>query len=89
MVNTIAVFHSKLIAFTKDESQADWKGYYYACVLFMTSIMMSILLGQYSIRMYLIGVKIRTAITSTVYRKVGGNVNIYFRIASDQYEKKL
>jgi len=60
---------SKLIAFTKDESQADWKGYYYACVLFMTSIMMSILLGQYSIRMYLIGVKIRTAITSTVYRK--------------------
>jgi len=63
------IIMSKLIAFTQDESQPIWKGYYYALILFMSSILMSILLGQYSIRMYMIGVKIRTAITSTVYRK--------------------
>ena len=52
-----------------NDSQQDWKGYLYATLLLTISMVRTILTAQYNERMYLIGMKLRTALTSTIYNK--------------------
>ena len=65
-------FCSVLIDFTESEEPA-WHGYLYAVALLVVTQLQSFFLGQYFLRMYLVGLKIRTAMISAVYRKVRKN----------------
>ncbi|KAJ8982896.1 hypothetical protein NQ317_004326 [Molorchus minor] len=57
-----------LITFVKDK-QFEWKGYFYAGLLFGTATIQTLLLAQYFNRMFIVGMRIRTALVSTIYRK--------------------
>ncbi|XP_046388552.1 multidrug resistance-associated protein 1-like [Ischnura elegans] len=46
-----------------------WKGYLYAVCMFLASILQTIILSQYYHQMYLVGMKIRSALVSAIYRK--------------------
>lgn len=46
-----------------------WKGYLYAILMLVTAIIQTIILSQYFNRMFLVGMRIRTALISTIYRK--------------------
>nr|XP_046475194.1 multidrug resistance-associated protein 1 isoform X8 [Neodiprion pinetum] len=64
-----------LIAFveTKDSSgnfgEPLWKGYFYAVLLFLTATIQTLVLSQYFNRMFLVGLRIRTALIAAIYRK--------------------
>ena len=51
------------------ETAYNWKGYLFAGLLLATTICQSILLNQYFVRMYIVSMKIKTALTSAIYRK--------------------
>ena len=46
-----------------------WRAYYFAGLLFATNIFISICNGQYFNKMYVIAMKVRTALNSAIYRK--------------------
>ena len=52
-----------------NDSQELWKGYFYAVLLLTITMVQTILTAQYNERMFLIGMKLRTALTSTIYDK--------------------
>ncbi|XP_014250122.1 multidrug resistance-associated protein 1 isoform X2 [Cimex lectularius] len=57
-----------LITFVEvDEPQ--WRGYLYATALLLTATLQTLLLSQYFKKMMLIGLRIRTALISAIYRK--------------------
>ncbi|KAL7635871.1 UNVERIFIED_CONTAM: hypothetical protein RMT77_013688 [Armadillidium vulgare] len=61
-----------LIRFADTESadpEPEWRGYVYAVTLLFVTQAQSFFLGQYFVRMFLVGLKIRTAVISAVYRK--------------------
>lgn len=60
-----------MINFTQDMSEPDWKGYFYAVLLFLAAVIQSLFLHQYFHRCFIIGMRIRTAVIAAVYRKVG------------------
>ena len=49
----------------------EWKGYLYAVVIFVVAVIQSICLHQYFIRVMVVGMRLRTAVMSIVYKKVG------------------
>lgn len=57
-----------LISFveTKDDL---WKGYLYAVLMFATASVQTLILAQYFNRMLFVGLRIRTALISAIYRK--------------------
>ncbi|CAL8118382.1 unnamed protein product [Orchesella dallaii] len=57
-----------LIAFTSS-NQETWKGIIYAFLLFLSAFLSTMVTVQYSHRMYLVGMKVRTALISAIYRK--------------------
>ena len=59
-----------LISFTRDKADFVWKGYMYAAMLFTVAFVQSMILHQYFHRCFVIGLRIRTAIIASVYRKV-------------------
>ena len=61
---------SLLIAFVNNPDEENWKGYLYAFVLTATAVAQTIFVNQYLHRMFIVGLQVRTAIVSTVYRKV-------------------
>ncbi|XP_062527521.1 multidrug resistance-associated protein 1 isoform X1 [Bombyx mori] len=73
LINDILMFISPqllklLISFVKND-EPDWKGYAYAVALLLCAITQTMLLAHYFTRMYLVGMRIRTALTSAIYRK--------------------
>lgn len=46
-----------------------WKGYFYAVLLFLTATVQTLILSQYFNRMFIVGLRIRTALISAIYRK--------------------
>uniref|UniRef100_A0A8C5GHE0 ATP-binding cassette, sub-family C (CFTR/MRP), member 2 n=1 Tax=Gouania willdenowi TaxID=441366 RepID=A0A8C5GHE0_GOUWI len=58
-----------MISFTKDKSRHTWEGYLYAVLLFVVAVLQSIFLQQYFQRCFVLGMKVRTAITAAVYKK--------------------
>lgn len=57
-----------LIAFV-EQSESQWKGYFYAALLFITATIQTVILSQYFNRMFIVGMRIRTALVSAIYRK--------------------
>uniref|UniRef100_A0A6Q2YIH7 ATP-binding cassette, sub-family C (CFTR/MRP), member 2 n=1 Tax=Esox lucius TaxID=8010 RepID=A0A6Q2YIH7_ESOLU len=58
-----------LISFTTDKSIYTWTGYVYAVLLFLVTIFQSLFLQQYFQRCFVLGMKVRTALTAAVYKK--------------------
>ncbi|CAH1122634.1 unnamed protein product [Ceutorhynchus assimilis] len=46
-----------------------WKGPFYAILMFLTATIQTLILAQYFNRMFIVGMRIRTALVSTIYRK--------------------
>ncbi|KAL6447243.1 hypothetical protein ACFW04_001485 [Cataglyphis niger] len=57
-----------LIAFIEGEEEM-WKGYFYSVLLLLTAILQTLILSQYFHRMFLVGLRIRTALIAAIYRK--------------------
>ncbi|XP_076174831.1 multidrug-Resistance like Protein 1 isoform X2 [Ptiloglossa arizonensis] len=57
-----------LIRFTEGH-ESSWKGYLYAVLLLVTAIFQTLILSQYFHRMFLVGLRIRTALIAAIYRK--------------------
>lgn len=58
-----------LIAFIGDKEAEDWKGIFYAVLLFLVASIQTLFLAQYFNRMMFVGLRIRTALVSAIYRK--------------------
>ncbi|KAL3269853.1 hypothetical protein HHI36_008911 [Cryptolaemus montrouzieri] len=52
-----------------DSDEELWKGFLYAGILFSASTVQTLVLSQYFYKMILIGVQVRTALISVIYRK--------------------
>lgn len=46
-----------------------WKGYLYAFLLLLTAVLQTLVLSQYFHRMFLVGLRMRTALIAAIYRK--------------------
>lgn len=46
-----------------------WKGYFYAVLLLLTAVFQTLILSQYFHRMFLVGLRMRTALIAAIYRK--------------------
>lgn len=57
-----------LISFVENGEHM-WKGFLYAVLLFGTAVIQTLVLSQYFHRMFLVGLRIRTALISAIYRK--------------------
>lgn len=67
----VLIFNFRLlINFIQTESELTWRGYLYAFGLFFTATIQTIFLSQYFTRMFYVGLRIRTALISAIYRKV-------------------
>ncbi len=58
----------KIIQFAASEEQL-WKGIIYAVGLLLTTSVQSVMLAKYFYEMYLIGIWVRSSLTSSIYRK--------------------
>ncbi|XP_050432447.1 multidrug resistance-associated protein 1 isoform X1 [Adelges cooleyi] len=58
-----------LIAFVGNKNEPMWRGYYYVFLMMLTATLQTLILSQYFHRMYLVGMRVRTALTSAIYRK--------------------
>ncbi|XP_038678143.1 canalicular multispecific organic anion transporter 1 [Scyliorhinus canicula] len=58
-----------MVSFTADPSIYQWMGYMYAVLLFIAALIQSLLLQQYFQCCFLLGMRVRTAITAAVYKK--------------------
>lgn len=67
--------YSRLIDFTEsaygEEEEPEWRGYFYAVLMYLAAQLQSFVLAQYFKKMYVIGLQMRTGVISAVYRKVG------------------
>ena len=59
-----------MINYVNDSNEPEWKGYFYAAMMFLAAVIQSILLHQYFHRCFVVGMRVRTAVIATVYRKV-------------------
>lgn len=46
-----------------------WKGYLYSVLMFVAAVLQSLVLGQYFYKLFILGMQVRTAIISAIYRK--------------------
>ena len=74
-----------LITFTEDRDEPDWKGYFYAVLLFVTAVVQSLFLHQYFHRCFTLGMRMRSAIVAAIYKKVGRKWPTYIRILQEAF----
>ncbi|KAM7353891.1 multidrug-Resistance like Protein 1 isoform 2-T2 [Cochliomyia hominivorax] len=55
--------------YAKENDEPEWKGIFYAVLLFVLAALQTIILGQYFHRMFTVGLRIRTALINAIYRK--------------------
>ncbi|XP_039495971.1 multidrug resistance-associated protein 1 isoform X1 [Drosophila santomea] len=61
---------SLIISFVEaKEAEPEWKGIMYAVLLFVLAAAQTFILGQYFHRMFIVGLRIRTALINAIYRK--------------------
>jgi ABC-type multidrug transport system fused ATPase/permease subunit len=58
-----------MIAFTKSETAPNWNGYFYAILLYATTVVVTASLHQYFHRVFKIGMNIRSGLFSMIYEK--------------------
>ena len=64
--------HRYIIQFVNFHTPEDeWKGYMYAAVLFLVAVIQSVCVHQFFIKCMVVGMRLRTAVMSIVYKKVG------------------
>ena len=68
-------FCSALIDYTSDDDAETWTGWFLACSLFVVAFVQSMILHQYFHRCFLVGMHVRTAVISSVYRKVSARAH--------------
>ena len=61
-----------LLGFISSSTEEQWKGYMYACLLFLASMIAVLVRGQYAHIMYTTGFRVKTALMSAVYKKALG-----------------
>lgn len=66
----MGTFFRYLIAFVGNPKEPLWRGYFYVFLMMLTATLQTLILSQYFHRMYLVGMRVRTALTSAIYRKV-------------------
>ena len=60
-----------LISYISPESiEPEWRGYFYAILMFVTPLLQSILNAQYTYLIALVGLKIRSITINVIYKKV-------------------
>ena len=59
-----------MINYVTDPTEAEWKGYFYAFLMFLAAVLQSIFVHQYFHRGFITGMRIRTAVVAAVYKKV-------------------
>ncbi|XP_017782317.1 PREDICTED: multidrug resistance-associated protein 1 isoform X1 [Nicrophorus vespilloides] len=57
-----------LISFVENKEYS-WRGFLYAGLLFGTAIVQTLILSQYFNRMFIVGMRIRTALVAAIYKK--------------------
>ena len=62
--------HSLIIAFTTDPKAPPWKGYFYALLMFVATLIQTLSIHQHWDIVFRVGMRIRTAVVSAVYSKV-------------------
>nr|NP_995691.1 Multidrug-Resistance like protein 1, isoform K [Drosophila melanogaster]AAS64695.1 Multidrug-Resistance like protein 1, isoform K [Drosophila melanogaster] len=61
---------SLIISFVEaQDAEPEWKGILYAVLLFVLAAAQTFILGQYFHRMFIVGLRIRTALINAIYRK--------------------
>ncbi|KRJ97660.1 multidrug resistance-associated protein 1 isoform X5 [Drosophila yakuba] len=61
---------SLIISFVEaKEAEPEWKGIMYSVLLFVLAAAQTFILGQYFHRMFIVGLRIRTALINAIYRK--------------------
>ncbi|XP_044734303.1 multidrug resistance-associated protein 1 isoform X4 [Chrysoperla carnea] len=58
-----------LIKFIEDPSEPLWKGYFFSILMLLTAMLQTLILSQYFHRMFIVGLRIRTALISAIFRK--------------------
>ena len=59
---------NQLIAYIENDDPV-WKGYFYVALIVVATFVNTIINSQYYYKQYLIGLRVRTALTSAIYRK--------------------
>ena len=59
-----------MIAFTEDLGLPEWHGYFFAASLYIVAVVKAISLQAYFHKSTIVGMRIKTAVVSTIYRKV-------------------
>ncbi|XP_060863090.1 multidrug resistance-associated protein 1-like isoform X2 [Metopolophium dirhodum] len=59
----------QLISFVENPTEPIWRGYFYIFLMTVTAMLQTLILYQYYHRMYLVGMRVRTSLTSAIYRK--------------------
>ncbi|CAI6345192.1 unnamed protein product [Macrosiphum euphorbiae] len=58
-----------LISFVENSTEPLWRGYFYIFLLMMTTMLQTLFSSQYFHRMYLVAMRVRTALTLAIYHK--------------------
>ncbi len=69
-VSLIVIICRLMINYVNDPDEAPWRGYFYACLLFVAAVVQSLLLHQYLHRTFVTGMRLKAATIAAVYRKV-------------------
>ncbi|XP_052124000.1 multidrug resistance-associated protein 1 [Frankliniella occidentalis] len=60
---------SLLITFVEEGDEPVWRGYMYAVLMLLAATFQTLSMTQHNQRMYIVGMRIRTALISAIYRK--------------------
>ena len=75
--DTLAMFSPQIMSlmieyvedYAKGDTDTTWKGFFYGALLFIVMSLQSVILSQYFERMFIVGMNVRTALISVIYRK--------------------
>jgi hypothetical protein len=59
-----------LIAYTTHDSIPTWKGYFYACLMFVATLTQTLSIHQHWDIVFRVGMKIRSSVIAAVFSKV-------------------
>ncbi|XP_056384893.1 ATP-binding cassette sub-family C member 2-like [Hyla sarda] len=58
-----------MVSFTSNPAEYQWKGFFYAILLLVTALIQSLCLQKYFQDCFVLGMRVRTALTAAVYKK--------------------
>lgn len=75
--DTLAMFSPQIMSlmieyvesYAAGDTDSTWKGFFYGALLFIVMSLQSVILSQYFERMFIVGMNVRTALISVIYRK--------------------